>query len=547
MAADKMKIVTTGRGGCSGFSGAACTFLLLACCTRSVFGLADVQGTCAASGDEKSCEIVIASVNEYGDFASSDSAAAPRRENSKRPVQLRGLDVLQNPYLNKGLAFSNEERASLGLQGLLAPRVSSMGEQLQLYSQKFFSEKDCPTPMDKYHFLADLQSSNAVLYYRFLLENVEETMPIVYTPTVGQACTEFSDNYFRVQAQTAARRGLVFSSVHVQDDELENVGKEVDLQEQEQRLFRDIVKNWPQQDVEMIVITDGSRILGLGDLGVNGMGIPIGKLALYVAAAGFAPWKTLPVTVDMGTNNEAFLSADAGNSYVGLRQRRPGTDDSGPTKNSSPKFYRTMENVMRAIKGRWPGALVQFEDFANEHAFGLLEQWRTKTLSFNDDIQGTAGVVLAGLLAALRIQQSSSGPSASSLSLRDQRIVFFGAGSSGIGVADLIAEGMYLEAQNAGQTEDDSGTKLTGDYYRKKNFWLLDSKGLVTTTRGDRHKMQVHKLPFARDDPPIGSLAEVIEKAKPTVLVGLAGLPGGAFKEDMIKKMDEDCTYYGFV
>ncbi|CAD7935385.1 unnamed protein product [Amoebophrya sp. A25] len=414
---------------------------------------------------------------------------------AQRLTRLRGLDVLRDPFLNKGTAFTERERDMLGLRGLLPPVHHTIEEQMVI-EYKMFNE--CASNIEKYNFLDSLHNRNETLYYRFLLEYVKESMPIVYTPTVGQACIEFSQHYFQGRA-----RGLY-------------------LCKNDKEHFREICRNWPQHDVQIIVITDGSRILGLGDLGINGMGIPIGKLALYAAAAGFLPWSTLPITVDCGTNTEKYMNDP---HYIGIKEKRP----------EDPEFYGIMEKAIEAIKWRWPRALIQFEDFSNEHAFGLLDDWKDKILCFNDDIQGTAATVLAGLLGALRIQQA--GGAERKMTLREQRIVFLGAGSAGVGVADLIAEGMYLEGVAAGE-----GWK-TVDEYRKNNFWLVDSKGTVTTTRGD--KLQAHKIPFARSDASIPTLGEAVKQAKPTILIGLAGIAGGSFTQEIVQTMDKDCTSAG--
>jgi len=383
----------------------------------------------------------------------------------------------------------------LGLRGLLPPHGFTIQQQLERQLASFRKQ---PTNIAKYLFLERLHNRNETLYYRVLLENIAETMPIVYTPTVGQACLEFSDMY------RSRVRGLYFGR-------------------KDRNKFRDICLNWPQHKIDIIVITDGSRILGLGDLGVNGMGIPIGKLALYVAAAGFQPWRTLPIIVDMGTNTEKYHTDP---HYLGVQEPRP----------NDAEFYDIMRDLIDALRWRWPTACIQFEDFSNEHAFGLLDEYFPKIRCFNDDIQGTASVALAGLLAALRIQKGTIRDGESNL--RDQTIVFLGAGSAGCGVADLMALGMALEAQEAG--EDASKDQ---SYYRKNNFWLVDSKGLVTTQRGD--KLQSHKIPFARDDPPINSLLDIIKQVKPTCFIGLAGLDAGAFTPEMIKIHTENCSARG--
>lgn len=435
--------------------------------------------------------------NELGELELRDAEArAPwlkgeRAEvlSAQRLTRLRGLEIIRDPFLNKGTAFSERERDMLGLRGLIPPVFNPI--EKQLVRQKASWEK-MTSNMQKYVWLERMHNRNETLYYRFILENIGEAMPIVYTPTVGQACLEFSDLY------RSRVRGLYFS--------IEDRGH-----------FKDICKNWPQHDVEIIVVTDGSRILGLGDLGVNGLGIPIGKLALYVAAAGFMPWRTLPIVLDMGTDNKELRETE---TYIGTKKSRP----------DEKTFHDTVAEFVEAVKWRWPDVLIQWEDFSTDHAFDLLAKYRDDHCSFNDDIQGTAAVVLAGLLAALRIQKpSQSKPT----NLRDQRIVFLGAGSAGVGVAELIAQGMYLESRAAGDEKP-------VEYWRKNNFWLIDSKGLVTTTRGD--KLQAHKIPFARDEETqIPTLMDCVKIAKPTVLLGLAGLPGGAFTEEMVKTMAADC------
>eukprot|EP00397_Hematodinium_sp_SG-2012_P014105 GEMP01014335.1.p1 GENE.GEMP01014335.1~~GEMP01014335.1.p1 ORF type:complete len:633 (+),score=118.52 GEMP01014335.1:82-1899(+) len=414
---------------------------------------------------------------------------------AQRLTRIRGVDLIRDPYLNKGTAFTERERDMLGLRGLLPPRIFDINQQMVRQMASF---QACPTDIAKYLFLERLHNRNETLYYRFLLENIAMTMPIVYTPTVGQACTEFSSMY------RSRVRGLYMSK-----ENREN--------------FKNICLNWPQHDVDIIVITDGSRILGLGDLGVNGMGIPIGKLALYVAAAGFMPWRTLPVMVDLGTNNEAYRNSP---TYVGSPTPRPNDED----------FYTIMQEIIEAIKWRWPSVIIQFEDFSNEHAFGLLERWFPKILCFNDDIQGTASVSLAGLFSSLRIQNGDATKPAGKL--REQTILFLGAGSAGVGVAELIALGMYLEGKEEG--EDPSKDV---DYYRKNNFYLIDSRGTVTSTRGD--KLAAHKIPFARDGPSHPALLDNVKEFKPTVIIGLAGLAGGSFTPEIIQLHTENCEASG--
>lgn len=268
--------------------------------------------------------------------------------------------------------------------------------------------------------------------------------------------------------------------------------------------IRNILDNWPQDEVNIIVVTDGSRILGLGDLGVNGMGIPIGKLSLYVAGAGFAPSGTLPVTFDFGTNNESFLEDP---EYLGRREHRLVGD----------AYYELIDEFMAAVTDKWPKVLVQFEDFSNEHAFSLLERYREKYLCFNDDIQGTGAVILSGFINSLRLAKIN--PS-------DVKLVFFGAGSAGIGVADMIVN---FISKKTDRTPEDV----------RKQFWFVDSRGLVTANRGD--KLESHKVPYARHDngeTQLKTLQDVVEFVKPQALIGLSGI-GQAFTKDIITKMPE--------
>jgi malic enzyme len=265
-------------------------------------------------------------------------------------------------------------------------------------------------------------------------------------------------------------------------------------------LMRAMLDNWRLSDVAIIVVTDGSRILGLGDLGANGMGIPVGKLSLYVAAAGFHPALTLPVMLDFGTNNEALLADDL---YIGQRHNRFAKEE----------YYSLVDEFLMAVKDKWPRCLLQFEDFSNDHCFDLLENYRNKLLCFNDDIQGTGAVVGSGFLNAVKL---------SGVPIRQHRIVFYGAGSAGVGVAAQIAA---LLVQETGCTVEEA----------RQQFWFVDSRGLVTSTRGD--KLEAHKVDFARKDIPVDgqikSLIDVIKAVKPTALIGLSG-QGGAFTQDIL-------------
>jgi len=387
------------------------------------------------------------------------------------PVTKRGKELINDPLLNKGTCFTLEERKQLGLTGLLPPRVFTLEEQLLRLRENY---NHLTTDLDKYVFIEAVHDRNETLYYRFLVENLEELSPIIYTPTVGHACQLFGHLYRRP-------RGMYLSSSL-------------------QGSFRKTMDNWPQEEVDIIVVTDGSRILGLGDLGANGMGIPIGKLALYVACAGIDPSRTLPVMLDVGTNNEELL---ADKLYLGEQHKKPSGDE----------YYELVYEFMIAARDRWPKALIQFEDFTNDHAFSLLNKYRSRFLCFNDDLQGTGAVALAGLLAALRVTGEK---------IQDQRIVFLGAGTAAVGSADIMAAVMVENG-------------LTPEQARKR-FWLVDSKGLVTTGRGDT--LAEHKVPYAREEGYLETLLDVVKQVKPTVLLGLS-MQSGAFTEEVIKAMQK--------
>ena len=327
--------------------------------------------------------------------------------------------------------------------------------------------------LERYIHLETLHDRNETLFYRVLLTHLRELTPIVYTPTVGKACSHFGHIYRRA-------RGMYFSAAEVP-------------------CFEQMVRNWPEEEVDIVVVTDGSRILGLGDLGANGMGIPIGKLSLYVAGAGIYPYRTLPVMLDLGTNNAALREDPL---YLGERIPRLTGD----------AYYAAVDAFVRAVQGRWPRALIQFEDFSGDHAFPLLARYRDDILCFNDDIQGTGAVALAGILSALRITGQA---------LVDQRVVFLGAGSAARGIADAIVAGMM----QAG------GLSLA---QARERIWMLDTKGLVTRER--LGSLPEHKRPFARDEPPLASLVEVIRHARPTVLIGVCGQPGG-FTEEVLREL----------
>ncbi|KAH7851987.1 hypothetical protein Vadar_019148 [Vaccinium darrowii] len=382
-----------------------------------------------------------------------------------------GFSLLRDPHFNKGLAFTEKERDAHYLRGLLPPVVIT--QQLQEKKMMHIIHQ-YEVPLQKYMAMMDLQERNERLFYKLLIDNVEELLPVVYTPTVGEACQKYGSIYRRPQ-------GLYIS--------LKEKGK-----------ILEVLKNWPERNIQVIVVTDGERILGLGDLGCQGMGIPVGKLALYTALGGVRPSACLPVTIDVGTNNEQLLKDEF---YIGLRQRRAtgkGYDD-------------LLHEFMTAVKQNYgEKVLIQFEDFANHNAFKLLAKYGSTHLVFNDDIQGTASVVLAGLVAALKLLGGT---------LADQAFLFLGAGEAGTGIAELLA------------LEISKQTKIPLEEARKM-IWLVDSKGLIVSSRKD--SLQHFKKPWAHEHEPIKDLLEAIKAIKPTVLIGSSGV-GKTFTKAVIEAM----------
>ena len=388
------------------------------------------------------------------------------------PTTLRGVSLIQDPRWNKGTGFTQKERDALGLEGLLPPRVLTMQEQLHRVRHNFDAKTSA---IEKYIFLVGLQDRNETLFYRLVVNHLAEMMPIIYTPTVGEACRKFGHIFRRP-------RGLYLSIHH-------------------RGRVREILRNWPDPDVSVIVVTDGERILGLGDLGAHGMGIPIGKLALYTACAGVHPFRCLPITLDVGTNNVVLRDDPL---YTGLREPR----------RRGPEYDEFLEEFVGSVDEVFPGVLLQFEDFATENAISLLERYRDRICCFNDDVQGTAGVVLTALLSACRAKRER---------LHDQRLMFLGAGASAAGVARLIVSAMVREGMN--------------EALAREKIWFVDSKGLVTADRTD---LAAHKRLFAHAHRPIGDFAGAVEALRPTGIIGLS-TQGGAFTEPILRSLAASC------
>jgi malate dehydrogenase (oxaloacetate-decarboxylating)(NADP+) len=392
------------------------------------------------------------------------------QKNSKtnRALPVKGVDWLHNPVFNKGTAFTEAERDALGLRGLLPPHVQTMDQQTRRVMDNFRTKS---SDLERYIQIVGLQDRNETLFYRVVMDNLEEMMPIIYTPTVGKACQEFGHIFRR-------SRGFYISS---------NEADQVET----------ILQNWPTRDVKVIVVTDGERILGLGDLGASGMGIPIGKLSLYTACAGIHPTQCLPITIDVGTDNETLLADPL---YTGLRQKRI----------RGEAYDALIEEFMVAAEKLFPGVLIQFEDFGNRNAFRLLEKYRNRACTFNDDIQGTGAVALAGILSALRITGKK---------LADQRVLFLGAGEAGIGIAENIVACLVEEGLPLAEA--------------RKRCWFVDSKGLIVK---GRDALSEHKLHYAHDHAPCADLSGAVKSLKPTMLIGASGQPK-TFTEEIIKVM----------
>ncbi len=409
-----------------------------------------------------------------------------KRHNTQTPAvgsdaistRLTGSTLLNDPLLNKASAFSQSERAGLGLDGLLPPQIETLDEQAER-AYEAYQQKD--TDLERHIYLRSLQDTNEVLLYRLIREHLAEMMPIIYTPVVGAACQQFSEIYRKP-------RGLFVA--YPQKD-----------------IIPKLLNNVPNPNVEVIVVTDGERILGLGDQGTGGMGIPIGKLSLYTAIGGIDPATTLPVMLDVGTNNEERLQDPL---YIGWRNRRITGDE----------YFEFIDAFVEALINRFPDVLLQFEDFAKTHAGPLLERYKDKLCTFNDDIQGTAAVVLGTILAAVKATDST---------MKEQQIVLLGGGSAGCGISEQIAQAMMLEGLSEAEA--------------RRRLWLVDRNGLM---RDDQSDLLPFQKPFAQpvaaladwkhnSDDPFG-LADTVRNVQPTILIGVSGQPG-LFTKEVVEEM----------
>jgi malate dehydrogenase (oxaloacetate-decarboxylating)(NADP+) len=380
----------------------------------------------------------------------------------------RGAALLRDPTLNKGTAFNPAEREALGLRGLLPPQVGTQDLQANRVLENI---RRLQTPLSKYILLEALQDRNESLFFRVITDNPDEMMPIIYTPTVGLACQQFGHIYRRPRGMyiTANDRGQI---AHV-------------------------MRNWPYRQARMIVVTDGERILGLGDLGANGMGIPIGKLSLYTACAGLHPRYCLPVMLDVGTNNQALLEDPL---YIGIRQKRL----------SGAALDEIVEEFVTAAQQVFPGIVVQFEDFANHNAFRLLRKYRDRVCCFNDDIQGTASVTVAGIFSALRVTKKR---------MAEQTFLCLGAGEAATGICDLLSAAMVAD----GLEPDEARARC----------WMVDSKGLVVASRAD---LAEHKKAYAHPHEPVADFLGAVKTLKPTAIIGVGATPG-LFTREVVEEM----------
>jgi malate dehydrogenase (oxaloacetate-decarboxylating)(NADP+) len=381
---------------------------------------------------------------------------------------LHGGALLSDPARNKGTAFTLEERRKYGLEGLLPPAVATIDLQV---ARRHAEIANLGHDLQKYLVLSDLQARNETLFYAVLMSDPATYMPLVYTPTVGEACQKF---------------GHIFRSARGMYLPITARGR-----------VRDLLSNWPEDDVRFIVVTDGERILGLGDLGAGGMGIPLGKLALYTACAGVPPQYCLPVVLDVGSNNQELIEDPL---YLGLRQSRVRGNE----------YLDFIDEFVAAVQSLYPSCCIQWEDFANFNAVPILERYRNKICTYNDDIQGTAGIALAGIFAALRITEQK---------ITDQRFLFLGGGSAGTGIAELISQAMALEGMDIVEA-------------RSRNA-LFDIHGLLVTSRTDLADFQ---KPFAQDRAPVSTFVEAVKVIRPTGIIGVSTVPK-LFTREVIEEM----------
>jgi malate dehydrogenase (oxaloacetate-decarboxylating) len=411
------------------------------------------------------------------------ATTSPSRASSRLSSHLRGHALLETPSLNKGTAFTHEERQALGLDGLLPPVVETIEEQSVRACKAYLRKQD---DLERHIYLRQLQDTNEVLFYRLLLDHLEEMLPIVYTPVVAEACQEFSHIYRRP-------RGLILSYPHRDN-------------------LRKLLQNRPNKNVRVIVVTDGERVLGIGDQGVGGLGIPIGKLSLYTLIGGVPPEQTLPIILDVGTNNQERLNDP---EYLGWRHERIAGD----------AYKDFVDRFVQAVKQELPDTLLQWEDFANAHARPILDRYRDQLITFNDDIQGTAAVAVGAILSAVRV---------SGRQLRDQHIVMLGAGSAGTGVADFLRAALVAEGLSEAEA--------------RSRFWLVDIDGLLHSQRTDLSAEQriyaqpaerVANFPRSQVGGRIG-LGDVIQQINATILIGLSTV-AGAFSEPIVREMARKC------
>jgi malate dehydrogenase (oxaloacetate-decarboxylating) len=397
----------------------------------------------------------------------------------KRPLYIpyAGPTLLELPLLNKGSAFTQEERLSFNLIGLLPQNVETIEEQAERAYRQY---QLCQSDLDRHITLRSIQDDNETLFFRLLEDHLEEMLPIIYTPTVGEACEEFSNIYRN-------HRGLFISYP-------------------DRDCMEDMLRSATKDQVKVIVVTDGERILGLGDQGIGGMGIPIGKLSLYTACGGISPANTLPIMLDVGTNNQTLLDDPM---YMGWRHKRIGQDE----------YNAFIEQFIQAVKRRWPSAMLQFEDFAQSNAMPLLERYRDELCCFNDDIQGTASICVATLLAACKAKDEP---------VSEQRVVFVGSGSAGCGIAEQIIVAMQDEGLAEAQA--------------RKRVFMVDRFGLLTSNMTDLYDFQARLAQPAETiaDWAGTDLLDVIRETKPTILIGVSG-QRGLFTEEVIKTLHAGC------